>query len=143
MKILVAIDGSKDSQEGVQLALSIAKFQMASVTLLAIVPLYPDIDLEISARARGSLDNKLSSLAEEALRKAKEVFQSGGITPQALLISSGAIAEEIIKTVEEDKMDLIVIGSRGLGATGRFNLGGTAMKIINQAPCSVLVAKAG
>ena len=39
-------------------------------------------------------------------------------------------------------MDLIVIGSRGLGATGRFSLGGTAMKIISQAPCSVLVAKA-
>lgn len=142
MKILVAIDGSNDSQEGVHLALSIAKYDLASVMLLAIVPLYPDIDLEISARARGSLDNRLSSRAEEALRKAKEIFQSGGIPPETLLISSGAIADEIIRTAEQEKMDLIVIGSRGLGATGRFNLGGTATKIINQAPCSVLVAKA-
>lgn len=58
------------------------------------------------------------------------------------MIGSGAIADEIVTMAEQEKMDLIVIGSRGLGATGRFSLGGTAMKIISQAPCSVLVAKA-
>jgi nucleotide-binding universal stress UspA family protein len=62
--------------------------------------------------------------------------------PKTMLISSGFIADEIIKLAESEKFDLIVIGSRGLGATGRFSLGGTAMKIISSAPCSVLVAKA-
>ncbi len=142
MKILVAIDGSKDSVEGVQTSLNIAKAQGADVTLLAVIPVYPDIDLEITARARDSLESKLSSQTEQALIKAKELFQTSGISPKALIISAGAIADEIVKMAEQEKMDLIVIGSRGLGATGRFNLGGTAMKIINYAPCSVLVAKA-
>jgi nucleotide-binding universal stress UspA family protein len=143
MKILVAIDGSKDAEEGARLALNIAKAQGADVTLLAVIPVYPDIDLEITARARDSLDNKLSSQAEQALTKAKNLFQPSGISPKALVISAGAIADEIVKMAEEEKSDLIVIGSRGMGATGRFSLGGTAMKIINNAPCSVLVAKAG
>lgn len=142
MKILVAIDGSKDAAEGIQTALNIAKAQGAEVTLLAVIPVYPDIDLEITARARESLGNKLSSEAEQALAKAKTVFQAQGITPKALVISAGAIADEIVKMAEEIKMNLIVIGSRGLGATGRFSLGGTALKIISHAPCSVLVAKA-
>ncbi len=142
MKILAAIDGSKDAMQGARLALGMAKAQAAVVTLLAVIPVYPDIDLEISARARESLDSKLSSQAEKALTQAKALFQDQGITPRALIISAGSIADEIVKMAEEEQVDLIVIGSRGLGATGRFTLGGTAMKIISQAPSSVLVARA-
>lgn len=143
MKILVAIDGSKDAAEGVQMALNLAQAQGAEVTLLAVIPVYPDIDLEITARARQSLENKLSSQAEQALAKAKGLFQDRGLTAKALIISAGAIADEIVKMAEEERMNMIVIGGRGLGATGRFSLGGTALKIISQAPCSVLVARAG
>ena len=142
MKILVAIDGSPDAMEGAKSALDMAKSVSAEVLLLAVVPVYPDIDLEISARARNSLENKLSAQAEQALEKAKELFQAQGISPKALIISAGAVADEIIKLAEEEKVNLIVIGGRGLGATGRFSLGGTAMKIIGQSSCSVLVAKA-
>lgn len=142
MKILVAIDGSQDAVKGAELALGMAKSQQAEVILLAVIPLYPEIDLEISARARNSLENKLSIQAEKAMAEAKSAFKTQGIDPRALIISSGAVADEIIKTAEEEKADLIVIGSRGLGATGRFNLGGTAMKIIGRAVCSVLVARA-
>jgi nucleotide-binding universal stress UspA family protein len=142
MKILAAIDGSKDAMEGARLALGLAQAQAAVVMLLAVIPIYPDIDLEISARARDSLEMKLSSQAEKALAQAQALFQAQGITPKALTISAGSIAAEIVKMAEEEQVDLIIIGSRGLGATGRFTLGGTAMKIISQAPCSVLVAKA-
>lgn len=142
MKILAAIDGSKDAMEGARLALGLAQAQAAVVMLLAVIPVYPDIDLEISARARDSLEMKLSSQAEKALAQAQALFQAQGITPKALTISAGSIAAEIVKMAEEEQVDLIIIGSRGLGATGRFTLGGTAMKIISQAPCSVLVAKA-
>lgn len=142
MKILVAIDGSKDAAKGAVLALEMAKTQKAEVTLLAVIPLYPEIDLEISARARNSLENKLSAQAEKALGEAQRTFKAEGIEPKSLIVSSGAVADEIVKTAEEEKSDLIVIGGRGLGATGRFSLGGTAMKIIGQARCSVLVARA-
>ncbi len=142
MKILVAIDGSKDAGKGSELALDMAKAQGAEVWLVAIIPVYPGIDLEITARARESLDSKLSAQAESALAKAKDLFQTAGITPKAMIVGSGAIADEIVTMAEQEKMDLIIIGSRGLGATGRFSLGGTAMKIISHAPCSVLVARA-
>lgn len=142
MKILVAIDGSKDAVKGAALALEMAKSQRAEIILMAVIPLYPEIDLEISARARNSLENKLNVQAEKALTEAKAAFQAEGIDPKALIVGSAAVADEIVRTAEEERSDLIVIGSRGLGATGRFSLGGTAMKIIGQAPCSVLVARA-
>jgi nucleotide-binding universal stress UspA family protein len=142
MRILVAIDGSQDALEGAKLALDMAKAAPSEIMLLAVIPVYPDIDLEISARARDSLESKLTAQAEQALTRAKEIFQNAGLEPRAFIIEAGSVADEIIKTAEKEGSTLIVIGSRGLGATGRFSLGGTAMKIINNAPCSVLVAKA-
>ncbi len=66
MKILVPVDGSKSSLEGARLVGDLALAKAAQITLLAVVSVYPDIDLEISARARESLDSKLSARAEQA-----------------------------------------------------------------------------
>jgi nucleotide-binding universal stress UspA family protein len=141
MKILVPVDGSKYALKGAELALDLAKAKGAGVTLLSVVPSYHIIDLEISARARDSLEDKLTRQAEEALALARKYYVENGLTPQEVLIRSAAVADEIVKMAEEGKFELIVIGSRGLGATGRFFLGGTALKVVSHAPCSVLVAK--
>jgi nucleotide-binding universal stress UspA family protein len=107
---------------------------------MAVVSVFPDMDLEISARARESLDSKLSVRAEQALEQARGFFT--GLSVGAVIISSNDVADEIIKMAEQEKMDLIVIGSRGLKASGRFSVGGTALKVVSNASCSVLVAKA-
>jgi len=139
MKILVPVDGSKSSLEGAKIGADLAQAKGAQVTLLAVIPVYPDIDLEISARARESLDSKLSAQAEQALAQAKGFFT--GLTVESILLSSNDVADEIVKLAEEGKFDLIVMGSRGFKATGRFSVGGTALKVASYSPCSVLLAK--
>jgi nucleotide-binding universal stress UspA family protein len=139
MKILVPVDGSKSSLEGTRLAGDLALAKGAQVTLLAVVSVYPDIDLEISARARESLDSKLSARAEQALDQAKGFFT--GLTVESILLSSNDVAGEIVTLAEEGKFDLIVMGSRGFNASGRFSVGGTALKVASNSRCSVLLAK--
>ncbi len=139
MKILVPVDGSKSSLEGARLAGDLALAKVAQVTLLAVVSVYSDVDLEISARARESLDSKLSAQAEKALAQAKGFFT--GMTVESILLSSNDVADEIVKLAEEGKFDLIVMGSRGFKAAGRFSVGGTALKVATSSPCSVLLAK--
>jgi len=139
MKILVPVDGSKSSLEGARLAGDLALAKVAQVTLLAVVSVYSDVDLEISARARESLDSKLSAQAEKALAQAKGFFT--GMTVESILLSSNDVADEIVKLAEEGKFDLIVMGSRGFKAAGRFSVGGTALKVDTSSPCSVLLAK--
>ena len=139
MKILVPVDGSKSSLEGAKIGADLAQAKGAQVTLLAVIPVYPDIDLEISARARESLDSKLSAQAEQALAQAKGFFT--GLTVESILLSSNDVADEIVKLAEEGKFDLIVMGSRGFKAAGRFSVGGTALKVASYSPCSVFLAK--
>jgi universal stress protein A len=49
--------------------------------------------------------------------------------------------EEIVNAAKETGVDLIVIGSHGYGGLGRLLLGSTAERVIQYAPCPVLVVK--
>lgn len=139
MKILVPVDGSNSSLEGVRMAAELASAKGAEVTLLAVVPSYPEIDLEITARARDSLESKLNAQAEAAIGQAKPILAD--LPFKSFIISSNDIADEILKVAEEVGVNLIVMGSRGRKPAGRFTVGGTALKVVSHAPCSVLVAK--
>jgi nucleotide-binding universal stress UspA family protein len=137
MKILVPVDGSPHSLKAVETACDLAKSQPPSdVVLLAVTPDLLDLEDEGHYVA-----NKLKRQAEGALALAKGRAQEKGVTPTSLLASGVSIADEIVQAAKEEKADLVVIGSRGLGAKTRFFLGGTASKVVTYSPCSVLVVK--
>jgi nucleotide-binding universal stress UspA family protein len=138
MKMLVPVDGSEYSLKAVDTACELAKAQpFSSLTLLAV-------GIEIPELEEGRyIAEKMKVLAEAALAKAKEL--AAGKAPQikvdTLLVTGASPAEEIVKAAKDEKVDLIVIGSRGLaGKTSSF-LGSTASKVVTFSTCSVLVVK--
>ena len=60
---------------------------------------------------------------------------------ETLLTTGASPAEEIVAVAKDRKVDLIVIGSRGLAAKTSSFLGSTASKVVTYSPCSVLVVK--
>jgi len=50
-------------------------------------------------------------------------------------------AEAIIDFAETEKIDLIVMGSRGLSPGARFKLGSVASQVVKGSPCSVYLVK--
>ncbi len=143
MKILVPVDGSEYSMEGVKAALDFAKAKGAEITLITVTPFVSGLDLEISAKEMDSLNEKMKRRGEEILEKAQAVVKSGGLSSTSVLSSSVSAADEIIGFAEKEKSDLIVIGNRGLGgAATRFFMGSVASKVVSHAPCSVHVVKA-
>ncbi|MBW1703615.1 MAG: universal stress protein [Deltaproteobacteria bacterium] len=52
-------------------------------------------------------------------------------------ISIGDPAQEILKTIEEENMDMVVICRKG--ESGRFKMGGVAEKIVRNSPVSVFI----
>jgi nucleotide-binding universal stress UspA family protein len=100
------------------------------------------LDLEISATNMANLNESMKSRGEEVLAKAQSILTSEGVTAKTVLSSSISAADEIIGLAEKQKVDLIVIGSRGLGgAATRFFMGSVASKVVGHAPCSVYVVK--
>lgn len=59
-----------------------------------------------------------------------------GHTP---LIREGNPAEQILATIDAEKIDLVIVGKTSKGGLDRFLLGSTSDKVLTNAPCSVLV----
>ena len=53
----------------------------------------------------------------------------------------GSPGWEILSVAEEFEADLIIVGSQGLSALGRFFLGSISQKVLSEAPCSVRIAR--
>jgi len=136
MKMLVPVDGSEYSLKAVENACNLAQAQAPSTIILVAAA------MEIPELSEGRyIADKMKAQAEVALAKGKEAALKCGITPEVILAIGPSPAEEIVTVAKEQKVDLIVIGSRGLaGKTSSF-LGSTASKVVTYSPCSVLVVK--
>jgi nucleotide-binding universal stress UspA family protein len=142
MKILVPVDGSKYSLEGVKVALDYAKTKGAEITLMTVSPFVSGLDLEISAKEMAGLNESMKKRGEEVLESAQNILRAEGVSSKTILSSAISAADEIISTAEQDKTNLIIIGNRGLGgAATRFLMGSVASKVATHAPCSVYIVK--
>jgi len=142
MKILVPVDGSQNSMEAVKVALKYAKATTTDIYLMTVTPFIPGLDLEISASAMDTLNESMKGRGEEVLAKAQGILKAKGVSAKTILSSSISAPDEIISFAEKDKVDLIIIGSRGLGgAATRFIMGSVASKVVSHAPCNVYVVK--
>jgi len=142
MKVLVPIDGSKHSTEGLRVASHFAKTNKAKIFILNVIPSVADVDLELSASDRDRLLESLKRRGEDLLTKAKDQMKSLGVTDiNTVLVTGDSPAHEIVSFAEKEKTDLIVIGSKGKSATARFLLGSVASKVVKYSHCCVYVVK--
>ncbi len=142
MKVLVPVDGSKHSMEGMKVASHFAKAKDAETTIITIIPYVADIDLELSPSERDRLLESMKRRGENVLKKAVDLLKSRGITKVKTILSTAASpAQEIVNVAEKEKTDLIVIGSKGMGATARFFLGSVAANVVRHSSCCVYVVK--
>jgi len=142
MKILVPVDGSKYSLEAVKVALKYAKATKTDISLMTVTPYVPGLDLELSAKELQRLEAGFKSRGEEVLAEAQKILKSEGVSSSTVLVSAISPADEVVNTAKKEKVDLIIIGNRGLGgATSRFLMGSVASKVATGAPCSVYITK--
>ena len=138
MKVLVPVDGSPHSLKAVEAACELVSSRPPSELILLSVSLAL-FDLEDEGHY---VADKLKRQAEASLTQGKEKAKAMGVTPIMALLAIGvSAADEIVRVSKDEKVDLIVIGSRGLAGKTRFFVGGTATKVVTYSPCSVMVVK--
>jgi nucleotide-binding universal stress UspA family protein len=142
-RILVPVDGSKYARSAVEAAVELAGCHGSSVFLLHVIR---DLSLpeEILAMVRAGEVNAsrleiLQDSAEIILENARKEFEDAGITAVKSEYVLGDPASKILEYAQQNVVDLIVIGHRGLGPTAGL-LGGVARKLLNMTNVSVLIA---
>lgn len=146
-RVLVAIDGSPHSQEAIQVLKRFPLPADAEVSVLSVAqPIHLPLSKLVSAfRRKVRQDIAEVELAEVEIAKklsedAKISLEEAGRRAQALALK-GDPAQAIVRIAKETKADLAVVGSRGLTGKKASLLGSVAQKVLEHAPCSVLVAR--
>jgi nucleotide-binding universal stress UspA family protein len=135
-KILVPMDGSKNSFLGLDYAVHLARQCDATVTGINVIPFYPKSLLLTPI----SYEKELIKHGKELMSKAKVRCAQNGIVFSEK-ITDGHEAEEIVGFATEKKFDLIVIGARGLGSIKEVFLGSVSNGVLHKSKIPVLIVK--
>ena len=136
MSILVPIDGSKYSEKAILHACNIAKNYQSQLILAYVV----EKSIPINLLDRNEYLKILRGFGNKVLIKGKKIVTKQGIDSK-IILKEGNVVKEIVKIAKKEKCNLIIVGSKGLGATARLFLGSVSSKIVNDSPCSVLIVK--
>ena len=136
MNILVPLDGSDYSKKALLQACDVAKNYQANLILVYVV----DKSHSLNLLDKSEYLKMLRKFGEKVLIKGKETAKAEGMDVTTIM-KEGNITNEIVKLAKNKKCNLIIVGSKGLGATARFFLGSISNKLANNSPCSVLIVK--
>lgn len=123
-KILVGVDGSEYSKKALAEAIKIAKKFAAEITVVNVY--HEPTGHELSQRI---------------LEKAKVILEDGEVKYKLVSVLSPNTPKVITDMAEDEKFDLVVVGSRGIGAIHAYLIGSVCNKICYDSPVNVLIVK--
>ena len=138
--VLVAVDGSENSERALNFALDFAKKYNAGLTIVNVS--------ESSAAAAyagdgmASVARDLRRFHEGILEKAVAYAKSG--QPDVVVstvLREGDPATEIVSVATEGNSDVVVVGHRGLGKVKGIFLGSISQKVTRSLSCTVILVK--
>jgi len=136
-KILVPLDGSKNSIRGLEMAITLARNCGATIT--GIYSIYSQSRSEF--RGVGSVDKSLNVEIKKFMNEAKTLAAQNGIVFTDK-IASGEIGYNIIKAAHgTPKFDIIVMGSRGRSNTKEMFFGSVSNYVIHTSKIPVVIVK--
>ena len=140
MKTLLAVDGSDNSYEAVHAMKYFARAEQ--LTLLHALdvprPAYPMMVPQVAEELYKTLEQSMREDGERLLDRVQSLLPMHA-GPSTKHLRIGSPAEVIVSTAEEQKVDLIVMGARGLGPIKERLLGSVSHRILTLAPCATLV----
>ena len=135
-KILVPMDGSKNSVRGLDEAIYLARQCNAIITGLYVIPLAkPVTDSQISYLEKYLLNNASKFMSKAKIRAA----QNGILFDDDIIY--GDEGPKIINYANNKSYDIIVIGSRGMGSIKETFLGSTSNYVLHKSKIPVLIVK--
>jgi nucleotide-binding universal stress UspA family protein len=151
-KILVPMDGSKSSMRAADAAIDLARryeeshpVEVIALHVIDINPTfrlftkygfnYSEYEKDAREKSRKGTADWFSEIKEKADRH--NIHFRSEVTDN----SSASVVGEIVKFAEKEKVDLIVIGTKGQSEFEKLLLGSVTSGVSVYAPCSVMIVK--
>ena len=134
MKILVAYDGSESAQRALEQTADLAS-NGSTVSVISVAEPLPQF-----GRAAPMMLPEEDEERRHELEEAKATLAAKGIVA-AVVERKGDAATMIVDEAERESVDMIVMGTRGLNTTRRWLMGSVSSRVVQHAPCNVLVVR--
>ncbi len=152
MKVLCAVDGSEFSQLAVESLGTLFQQSLREIILLHVVD---DVQLRQGMKKEGLSQAKIKKVITAMNHAGKQLLkQAEGHATLAIrqaqskpfvkirtVLTHGHVINVVTKQAEKRKVDLIVMGSRGLSNSSGYLMGSVSKKVLTHAPCAVLTVK--
>ena len=138
--IVVGFDGSDSSRRALQKGVRLAGLSGAEVLVAMVeehLPKYPSAMSE-TTEEREAVDAYFAVLTKEVETLGREQGVQLGVR-----VAAGHPARVLCDVTKEVRADLLVIGASGRSGLWAGVLGSTADRVVDHAPCSVLVVRRG
>ncbi len=136
-RVLVAVDGSDDSVRALERAIELCRQTDARLTVLEVIEDFGPLPGYYEAAPEGI--DRVAWVAEQRFSHAALDLEDPGIDWDRR-VEAGYPAE-VICEVAQDGYDLVVVGTHGRSAVGRFLVGSVSDRVVHHAPCDVLVVR--
>ncbi len=136
--ILVAIDGSPDSDQALTQAIDLAESEHSRLTLFSAVVTPP------AGAYIGAGGGVAATLARDATAETETILRTAARqvpdrVSLSTVLSSEPVRHALIHQIREGTHDLVVMGSRGRGAVRSVLLGSVSHYVLHHSPVPVLI----
>ncbi len=139
-KILWVTDFSDEAQEAFIYAKHFAKTFNAKLIALHVVPDFSPTLYSTTAIIRTELTKRVALMKKEAERKLNALQKKQRFEFKSLVVEGNA-SKKIIETSEKQKVDLIVMGKRGISAIEKLFIGSVTNQVLRNATVPILLTK--
>jgi nucleotide-binding universal stress UspA family protein len=143
MKTLLAVDGSDNSYEAVRALKYFARAEQ--LTLLHALnvprPAYPMMMPEVASELYTALERHMREDGERLLDRIQSLLPPHA-GPAIKRLEIGSPAEVIVTVTEQEKVDLVLMGARGLGPIKERLFGSVSHRVLALAPCAKFIVNA-
>ncbi|HWC36656.1 MAG TPA: universal stress protein [Mycobacteriales bacterium] len=140
-KVLVGTDGSPSSFRAVERAAALAGDTGATLIIASAYAPLSDRDRVRATQELGDAAYKVmgANPAEDALREAKAIATKAGAKKIETTAEAGDPVDVLVALIDGRKIDLCIVGNRGLNSLAGRLLGSVPANISHRAACDVLI----
>lgn len=138
--ILVPLDGSDNSFRALKMAMLLARKLGAKISAIYSVSIFPSIETQAVDPIKCQVEER--KYADRVLSKAESMSKESNVRLDKA-IEYGTPGYAIVKFIKNknNKIDIVVIGSRGRSAVKEVFLGSVSNYVLHKSPVPVMVVK--
>ena len=149
-RILVATDASAASNRALKMAAQLSTQYDAELLIIHVIrdmqiPFdikeIPELESDTIESFASAREEIMRKVAESVLKDARAKAEKAGANKVQTTIGTGDPATSILSIARRRKMDMVVIGTRGLGKLKGQILGSVSRKVTNNAETSCLIVR--